>query len=100
VQQTAKILISLAFSLSAVGCGTIADSGGGARLDHWGPIPVLCLGKCEVLDPYYYDRDEKAAARGEAMAGDAPVQQPSSANPPGAEATLAPEPNLPSTPRS
>lgn len=88
-------LFILVASLLAGGCGTIAD-GDGARLDHWGPIPVLCLGACEVLDPYYYDREEKAALRGEGETTPA-SPQPSAATQT-AEPMLAPKPNLPPPP--
>jgi len=46
--------------LLAGGCGTLIE-GENARLDHWGPLPVVCLGQCSALDQYYYDKQQPAA---------------------------------------
>ena len=49
-------------TLLVSGCGTLIE-GEHARLDHWGPLPVVCLGECSALDPYYYDKQPAGAGQ-------------------------------------
>lgn len=54
-----RVGLMIASTLLVSGCGTLVE-GDGARIDHWGPIPVLCLGHCELLDPYYSEKQQDA----------------------------------------
>lgn len=55
------------------GCGTLVE-GEHARLDHWGPLPVVCLGECSALDPYYYDKQQASTEK--AADTSAPTAEP------------------------
>lgn len=80
---------ALIMASAGVGCGTLIE-GDGARLDHWGPLPVVCLGQCSVLDPYYYDKQDPTTSDGESATDTTAADTTEDSGDPAAETMAAP----------